>query len=804
MSHEARGRRWAGEPVRPVADYFDKLMTQLEQEAPLDSEAQSMRYDELACMRRALAVAAGSRIASNKQGIQEHAAVPICRPLASPSSEGRCTAALSMVLSGGGSRSRPIPHAAPPPPPPSQRQPVSHGDGIDELLAPKSRAELALRRRALWSDEGERAACDLLGKWNGEFKRLVSVADEEEVKRGLGVATYSCGQSGASSSSTMATVPANVGAPTAASASDSKPTAGPVATHGPASLGGRLEASESQGRGSGGGSSSGSGGRVGGNGGASGRVGEELQWSMDRRREDLSATRAAEAAESAARAAEAAARAATATAEAARSAFEMGRGGSPEDSRDLALMRRRAPTELRGETGWQNAWRPVDTDGPPVSRGPMGKRHALPLPSSDTGAPSREYLASVPRPHGAKTTAAPPSWSHPHVPTQEERDDALAVSRVAAKDYTCAGPPRFTAGGGVSLMPAAAATAAHAASSAAGIAVGAAATAKNSNGAPTVSYKAASEAASHDRSPRAVANSALRARATKRRRWFKTVAVVMAKRGGRDTHRFVDIANGISEFHFGRTTTRYDGSLLVGPVVPAHGFEVAESVHAALALTFPPDSRYIHAPRALLEVMVGGQPQLLNGRIYFVSVTPVRLLADPERYAALHRELYGDEYYLPAPPLPTATQTPLASPAAVDISGEEVSDVESEAEAMSMNRAKALADAAATAEAAEQAKEALAAHLEARPYHAAVGGGGGAPRSRSYSAKELIVLEKAAAVPDTNNSMDDASTDDAEASALGVSAALSAAAKALAQASDSSALSSSTKATAGTHRVLHR
>ena len=130
-------------------------------------------------------------------------------------------------------------------------------------------------------------------------------------------------------------------------------------------------------------------------------------------------------------------------------------------------------------------------------------------------------------------------------------------------------------------------------------------------------------------------------RAAKRRRWFKTVAVVMARRGGTESHRFVDIANGVSEFHFGRTTTRYDGSLLVGPVVPAHGFEVTESVHAALALTYPPGSRHLHAPRALLEVMVGGQPQLVDGRIFFVQITPVRLLADPDRYAALHRELFG-------------------------------------------------------------------------------------------------------------------------------------------------------------------
>ena len=48
--------------------------------------------------------------------------------------------------------------------------------------------------------------------------------------------------------------------------------------------------------------------------------------------------------------------------------------------------------------------------------------------------------------------------------------------------------------------------------------------------------------------------------------------------------------------------------------------------HAALAQPFPPDARYLHAPRALLEVLVGGQPIVCDGRIYFVQLTPLRLL----------------------------------------------------------------------------------------------------------------------------------------------------------------------------------
>lgn len=59
-------------------------------------------------------------------------------------------------------------------------------------------------------------------------------------------------------------------------------------------------------------------------------------------------------------------------------------------------------------------------------------------------------------------------------------------------------------------------------------------------------------------------------------------------------------------------------------------------------------SRHLHAPRALLEVMVGGQPLTIDGKTFFVQLTPVRLLADPEKFARLHCELFGDEHALPA------------------------------------------------------------------------------------------------------------------------------------------------------------
>ena len=204
-------------------------------------------------------------------------------------------------------------------------------------------------------------------------------------------------------------------------------------------------------------------------------------------------------------------------------------------------------------------------------------------------------------------------------------------------------------------------------------------------------------------------------------------------------------------------------------MVPAHGFEVAESVHSALAVPFPSDARHLHAPRALLEVMVGGQPQVVDGRIFFVQVTPVRLLADPERYAALHRELFGDEYYLPAPPLPMRG------------CASDVSDEDSDAEAGRVAEAAALADAARTSELAEKARAELEAHFNATRLE------------RGYSAKQLAQMEAAAGVEGVAAAKAWGQGEQADATPLGVSAALSAAARALARGSDSAALSTQTK-----------
>ena len=529
MSHEHRGRRWAGEPIRPVADYFDKLMTQLQAHAPLDAEAQSLRYDELACMRRALAVAAAGRhMPASAQPPAtlrpQQGPLPV-QPIVTPSSGGRCTTAIRALF-----ESVHTPDVTWPVPqqrcsPHSATRSRGEDEALDALLAPRSRAELALRRRALWSDAGERAACDLLGRWNGEFKRLVVSADDAAARAGIRVDSYAqnAHDAAASPPAPMSTAPAA----SAASAASSDATTAAGSTGVCRSSFGLVN---------------------------------EVTSAMGHARDEFSSARAAEAAEAAARAAEAAARAAVATADAAREAFSGDRRERPraiDQGTSTSTLPSRSAAELKGEAGWKAAWRPLDEGE--QRAGTLGGRPSRLPPSSDTGEAHRQQgtQSAVPRPFRTSLDASPPSWHSPHVPTQQQRD---AHAGNAAREYTCAGVQRLTAGGGVSLMPAAAAAAANAASSAAVLAAAAAAQAevgKRSDGgcslaSGTATKGCCSPSQGTGQQQRRRAEETQRAKASKRRRWFKTVAVVMSKRGGRDTHRFVDITNGISEFHFGR------------------------------------------------------------------------------------------------------------------------------------------------------------------------------------------------------------------------------------------------------------
>ena len=97
--------------------------------------------------------------------------------------------------------------------------------------------------------------------------------------------------------------------------------------------------------------------------------------------------------------------------------------------------------------------------------------------------------------------------------------------------------------------------------------------------------------------------------------------------------------------------------------MPEHGIEVVENVREALSRTYPIGSRHPRAPRALLEVMVGGQPRLVDGR-HFVQVTPVRLAVDPLQFAQLHRELFGDSTTCRRPPSVPPPRSPPADAAA--------------------------------------------------------------------------------------------------------------------------------------------
>ena len=604
MSAEPYGRRWAGEPTRPVADYFDKLMSALEAEAPLDHHAASLRFDELACMRRSLAVAAAGR-----SGAHSKPAAPRRGP------SGACTAAIANVFDRSGNQQQNLVQAAAAAPHYRMGPPQALSVADEQLsLPPKSRAELALRRRALWADAGERAACELLGRWNGEFQRLIEEAPpsqpedlsliDGEVAANHQAAAKSPAVDGnvvsaavaaavADTASGSARVGANGASGGAVSAAAQGAIAGLAQCRAELAAERAVASADREDRMTRGGTASSS---------------SKSQAGHDDAATQAAATAATAACVAAERAAQSAQAAAKSVAQAAAAA-----GVDQHSSRTGA--------ERRGAAGWTAAWQGNGAKEP----GRPPARRAAAAAAAELG-----YVAEVMRPHGAARTATPPSWSAPYLPPSPSREGKRGVASAAAEAMRA--PSRFTAGG-APLMPAAAA-------------------------AEKVRGERASLEVAHVPSTAAAAAAACAPHAAwparpRRRRWFKTVGVVMSKRGGRESHRFVDITNGVSEFHFGRTTTRYDGSLLVGPAVPAHGFEVHESVHAALIAPFPPDSRHVHAPRALLEVMVGGQPMMVDGRIFFVQLTPVRLLADPDKYAALHRELFGDEYYFPAPPLVT-------------------------------------------------------------------------------------------------------------------------------------------------------
>ena len=137
----------------------------------------------------------------------------------------------------------------------------------------------------------------------------------------------------------------------------------------------------------------------------------------------------------------------------------------------------------------------------------------------------------------------------------------------------------------------------------------------------------------------------------RRKRWYMVVACLLRKRGGRDETVLVDLLEGKQVFRLGQTSTQQNGAVTSAPTGRAPGFEVFDDVSAALARTVPMSARHVHAPRALIEAYVGGLPRVEDdGRAFFVQVTPIRLLANPYRYARMCEALFGSP--LPAPMVP--------------------------------------------------------------------------------------------------------------------------------------------------------
>lgn len=553
---------------------------------------------------------------------------------------GKCFSAVSSILD------RPRSYI----PTQANEQPLRTATGTGamqpDLSVPiRSRAELALRRRAVWADAGERAACELLGRWNADFQGWID--DEQAHSRQGGTAV-------SSADGAVRGPPRPTGAPAA-------PSMGGGAAADVTSLGSRASAqAPAQGE-----DGAYLGSRFGRARAASRRNSPPRAVSAPRARDDSTVAAARPAASvshpsgllfgqvlrHADRHAEPVVQAVP--------GFEgcvlidrgssLARGGGPSHEACTAAPAEAAAAVVSAASAPSDA----PAAGPPRSPNEAGRCLARPPPTFPTAGPPGcdskvPTRAELPFHHIAAPARSGPLASnggaYSFCATQLD-----AVSELAA--------------GGRPMLPAAVAAAAEARKlrplpstpptaarrHAAGRGGGGEGRGGGGEGRGGGGEGRGGCGRCDGLATGRVGAGIVSAR-PRRRRWYKTVAVVMSKRGGRESHRFVDIVNGVSEFHFGRTTTRYDGSLLVGPSVPAHGFEVSESIQAALMSSYPLDARYLHAPRALLEVLVGGQPMMVDGRVFFVQITPTRLLADPERFALLHRELFGDAYYLPAPP----------------------------------------------------------------------------------------------------------------------------------------------------------
>jgi len=141
------------------------------------------------------------------------------------------------------------------------------------------------------------------------------------------------------------------------------------------------------------------------------------------------------------------------------------------------------------------------------------------------------------------------------------------------------------------------------------------------------------------------------ATAATRRRWFKVVAAVhRPSRGGSTARRYVDITDGCTEFLVARTSTHFDGSLSgLRELHDDDGFLVHQTEMHALAEDFPLDAKLLYAPRALLEVVTGGQPRRSTRGTHFFQIMPLCVIAEGRAFNRMHEEYFGDAYVYPVP-----------------------------------------------------------------------------------------------------------------------------------------------------------
>ena len=195
----------------------------------------------------------------------------------------------------------------------------------------------------------------------------------------------------------------------------------------------------------------------------------------------------------------------------------------------------------------------------------------------------------------------------------------------------------------------------------------------------------------------------------RRRRWYVVAAALATtpyqRRRGGPAYRHVDIETGSHEFLLGQSNEWREPleaasdararslsgerparvrAPWVERVAPPPGFVVHRTEVDALSAQISADARHATAPRALLEVLVGGAPlREKGGAVRFYVVTPVVIVAEGAEYSELHRQFFGDPWMYPAAGVEAdavnaarrmGALLPPFNPVVADLVGEEVAD----------------------------------------------------------------------------------------------------------------------------------